>query len=177
MRLLEALENCLELYRRGEIHLASPEVRETVYIGCAGHNSDLIYHLFSGYVRKYMSNMLNEEGMAKYHEGNMRQIKEQIERVRGKDLTGRRGAALTELILILLDNSILVDEDDKEILDKLAPLKNYILEHSNYPKEFPDNKVVLEGLRKLDNEAHTLLMTGILFIKGKMDRECLTNLP
>ena len=176
MRLLEALENCLELYKLGEIHLASPEVREAVYIGCAWDNSDLVYHLFSGYVRQYMSTILNDEGMAKYHEGNMRQIEEQIKRVREKDITGRRGTALTELILILLDNPILVDEDDEEILEKLSPLTNYLRKHSNYPKEFPNNKVVLEGLRKLDNEAHTLLMTGILFIKGKMDRECLTNL-
>ena len=143
MRLLEALENCLELYSKGEIHLAAPEVRETVYAGCVWHNSDLVYHLFSSYVRRYMSTILNDDGMAKYHEGNMRQIEEQIKRVKEKDLTGRRGVALSELIFILLDNPILVDDDDKEILEKLSPLTNHLRTHSNYPKEIPNNRVVL----------------------------------
>ena len=178
MRLLEALKEALNLYERGLIHLASEDVKETIYRGCAGTTPDLVYCLFNQEYKEGITGMLKESGKMKFHTGVLNKLKNEIKRVEEKDIAGRRGDALFDIACVLLETHIAVDEDDKNVLNRLSPLKKYLDDNTNYPKNPPDPNVVLNALNTIDKDIRDLIMASIFFITRIRDKEHqLTNIP
>ncbi len=177
MKLIKALEIALELYERGEICTATQEVKETIYMGCASTDPDLYYFLFNNTVNQGLRELLDDEHMDKAQEGIVNKIQKEIERQRGKNISGRRGDALYEMICIIGANLLAVDEDDKEVLKKLNPFINLLMDTPNFPPEPPNPNEVLKALNSIDEDVYDLIMANIFFIKGMTDRHYDHHIP
>ena len=179
MKLLTALEIALKLYQKDESHLASPDVKEIIRRKCAFTEPDLYDHLFSNSVRTELPNILNECVMKKVRIGVMNKLQKEINRERERNITGRRGEALLEAIIVLGNNIIAVDEDDKIIVEKLQPFVSHLMKTNEFPPKPPDDPdVVLSALNDLDEDAFNLIMAGIFFLKGVRENESqLTHIP
>lgn len=173
MRLIKALEIALELHERGEIDRASQEVKDTIYRRCAGTEPDLYYYLFDSATKQGLSEVvkLTDEGMKKMRKGLVEKIKSAIQRHRKRNLHGRRGDALIEIVCILMEKHIAVDEDDEETLRKLRPFTKVLMETCDYPRTFPTGDQILKALDGVDEEVYDLIMGNVFFIKEMMERQ------